>query len=343
MAQNNLGVMYDKGEGVAEDNAQAVSWFRKAIEQGDSTAQCSLGEMYEKGEGVAEDKAQAVNLCRKAAEEGNEDAIALFRRLGEALPEATDNTSLASSIPGSIENASPQSGQSLSRPEVQRGYLGVRLQPIDEDLAASLGLPNRRGELVQFVEGKGPGGRAGLKTGDIITKINGNEVTPEQTVSYLVANLPPGTTVSVEVLRDGRRLSVNVTLGKRPTEEELQQQAQTFASEAEEPMAPKTSIITIEQSLGIEVMTMTASIARTLGVPAETEGVVIAAVGSDTDAARKGLRRGDIILSANYQSVTSDEALLAKISAAKGEKREAILLRIQRGTQPPAFIAVRIN
>jgi len=88
---------------------------------------------------------------------------------------------------------------------------------------------------------------------------------------------------------------------------------------------------------------MTASIARTLGVQAGTEGVVIAAVGSDTDAARKGLRRGDIILSANYRTVTSNKELLAEISAAKVDKREAILLRIQRGMQPPAFIAVRIN
>lgn len=249
----------------------------------------------------------------------------------------------ASPIPQSIGSDAPKSGQSLSGAEPQRGYLGVRLQPLDEDLAASLGLPNASGELVQFVESNGPADRAGLRAGDIITKVSTNEVTAAQTVSYLVASLPPGAAIPVEVLRSGKWLSVNVTLGKRPTEEELQQRVQTFAPEAEEPTPLKSSVITIEHSLGMEVAPMTASIARTLGVPAETEGLVITAVGSDTDAFRKGLRRGDIILSANYRIVVSTEELVAQISAAKVEKRAAILLLAQRGTRPPAFIAVRIN
>jgi serine protease Do len=78
-------------------------------------------------------------------------------------------------------------------------------------------------------------------------------------------------------------------------------------------------------------------------VPADTKGVVVAAVDSNGDAARKGLRRGDIILSANYQPTPTVEALLAQVNAAAAEKREAILLRIQRRTTPPAFIAVRLR
>ncbi|TAD76506.1 MAG: Do family serine endopeptidase [Sphingomonadales bacterium] len=244
-------------------------------------------------------------------------------------------------IPAEI--AAPIVDQLRSGQEIQRGYLGVRLQPIDEDLAASLGLPKRRGELVQVVEDTSPAGRAGMKSGDIVTKVGGKDVTAEQTVSFLVANLQPGNTVPVELLRDGKRMSVNVTLGKRPSEEELQQQAQTFDPEAEEPMAPGTSDTTIEQSLGMQVMPMSAGIARSLGVPADTQGVVIAAVDPNADAARKGLRRGDIILSANYQQVSSVETLVAQVNSAKAEKREAILLRIQRGTQPAAFVAVRLR
>lgn len=244
-------------------------------------------------------------------------------------------------IPAEI--AAPIVDQLRSGQEIQRGYLGVRLQPIDEDLAASLGLPKRRGELVQSVEDTSPAGRAGIRAGDIVTKISGKEVTAEQTVSFLVANLQPGTTVPVEVLRDGKRTAINVTLGKRPSEQELQEQNQTFDPNAEEPMAPGTSDTTIEQSLGMQVMPMNAGIARSLGVPAETQGVVIAAVDPNSDAARKGLRRGDIILSANYQPVASVEALVAQVTAARTEKREAILLRVQRGPNPPAFIAVRLR
>ena len=77
--------------------------------------------------------------------------------------------------------------------------------------------------------------------------------------------------------------------------------------------------------------------------PLETKGVVIAAVDPNSDAARRGLRKGDIILSANYQDVATVEALLAQVNAAVAEKREAILLRIQRRTTPPAFIPVRLR
>jgi serine protease Do len=244
-------------------------------------------------------------------------------------------------IPAEI--AAPIVEQLKAGREIQRGYLGVGLAPINEDFAASLGLEKRRGEFVQTVQDDSPAAKAGLKPGDIITKVNGKEVSAEQTVSYLVANLQPGAVVPVELLRDGKKLAVNVTLGKRPSETELQQQSQTFDPDAEEPMAPGTSDQTIEQKLGMQVMPMSAGIARSLGIAPDTKGVVIAAVDPNSDAARKGLRRGDIILSANYQATATVEALVAQVNAASREGREAVLLRIQRGRQPPAFIPVRLR
>jgi serine protease Do len=88
---------------------------------------------------------------------------------------------------------------------------------------------------------------------------------------------------------------------------------------------------------------MTPQVARSLGIPVDTKGVVIGAVDPNSDAARKGLRRGDIVLSANYQAVASVEDLLAQVKAASAEKREAILLRVQRRTQPPAFFPIRLR
>jgi serine protease Do len=244
-------------------------------------------------------------------------------------------------IPAEI--AAPIVEQLKAGREIERGYLGVGLAPINEDFAASLGLEKRRGEFVQTVQDDSPAAKAGLKPGDIITKINGKDVTADQTVSYLVANLEPGAQVPVTLLRDGKRLALNVTLGKRPSEAELQQQTQTFDPDAEETMEPGSSDGTIEEKLGLQVLAMTPQIARSLGVPVETKGVVIGAVDPNSDAARKGLRRGDIILSANYQDVATVEALLAQINAAVTEKREALLLRIQRRTQQPAFIPVRLR
>ena len=244
-------------------------------------------------------------------------------------------------IPSEI--AQPIVEQLRSGREIQRGFLGVQLQPIDEDIAASLGLPKKRGELVQSLTDDSPAAKAGLKSGDIITRINGKDVTADQSVSFLVANLEPGARVPIEVLRDGKSLSLTAVLGKRPSEAELRQQAQRFDPDSEEPVSPDQSNETIEKSLGLQVLALTPQIAGSIGVAPETKGVVIAAVDPNSDAARKGLRRGDVVLSANYKDVATVEALMAQIAAAKTEKRDAILLRVQRRGQPPAFVPVRLR
>src|SRR5256885_906112 len=102
-----------------------------------------------------------------------------------------------------------------------RGYLGVSLQPVDEDLAPALGIPKDTGELVRSVVAGAPGANAGLVQGDVIVKVNGKDVTPDQTVSYLVANTPVGQRIPLEIIRSGKRATVYVTVAERPTEEHL--------------------------------------------------------------------------------------------------------------------------
>src|SRR4051795_506374 len=102
-----------------------------------------------------------------------------------------------------------------------RGYLGVGLQPLDENLAPSLGLPKDSGEIVRSVVPNGPAARGGLQQGDVIVRVNGQPVTPDQTVSYLVANTPVGSRVPLDIIRDGRRQTITVQVGERPTEEAL--------------------------------------------------------------------------------------------------------------------------
>ena len=243
-------------------------------------------------------------------------------------------------IPAEI--AAPIVDQLRQGNEIERGFLGVGLEPMNDDLADSLGLPRNRGEMVQNVQDDSAADSAGLMPGDIIVRVNGQDVTPEQTVSFLVANLAPGESVPIEFLRDGRRLSVNAVLGKRPSEAELAQQ-QTFDPDSEEPVQPEESDGMVEEKLGLQVLTMTPQIARSLGVAEDLDALVIGAVDPNSDAGRKGLRRGDIILSANYQALPTIEALREQITAAETAGRDAVLLRIQRRGAPPRFLPVRLR
>ena len=108
-------------------------------------------------------------------------------------------------------------------------------------------------------------------------------------------------------------------------------------------MEPGESDGTIEEKLGLQVLTLTPQIAGQLGVDDDTVGLVISAVDPNADAARKGLRRGDIILSANYAEVGSIADLEAVIAEAENTGREAVLLRVQRRGGRPQYIPVRLR
>ncbi|UKK86130.1 Do family serine endopeptidase [Sphingopyxis sp. BSN-002] len=228
--------------------------------------------------------------------------------------------------------------------KIERGYLGISIAPVDEDLAAALGLPKDRGEFVQRVEDDGPAAKAGLKRGDVVTKVNGKDVTPSQTLSYIVANVKPGTRIPLEVVRDGKTVTLNAVVATRPPEEQLA--GSNFDPEDEQavPDDPKgTADTTIQNELGLAVQALTPDIARAIGVDVGTKGLVIGAASGSSDAGRKGLRRGDVIVSANRAPVTSSEALAKVVADAKAAGRDAVLLDIVRRGQPVISYAIRIN
>jgi serine protease Do len=181
-----------------------------------------------------------------------------------------------------------------------------------------------------------------------VVKVDGKDVTPDQTLSFIVANVAPGSRIPLEVIRNGRRVSLNAVVGKRPSEEELA--ASRFGNEEPEspdgfgraPTTPSEQGL-IEKASGVAVIPLTATIARQLGVSDGVEGLVISAVDGSSDAAAKGLRRGDIILSANNRPVRTSADLEAAIKAAQGDGRQALLLRVQRRGQPAAFVPVRLR
>lgn len=230
---------------------------------------------------------------------------------------------------------------------IERGYLGVRISPIDDVLAESLGVAENRGEFVQAVEPGGAAARAGIQAGDVIVRIDGKDVTPEQTLSFIVANVEPGKRIPIELVRRGNRQTVNVTVGTRPSEEELAAQGFGQPDEEEEDtlnQAPqRQGAGVIEDSMGVSVVPMTGQIARQLGLPSNTGGLVISVVDPRSDAGQRGLRRRDVILSADQREVNSVEELEAIIEDFEGAGRGSILLEVQRPGAPPRFVAVRLR
>lgn len=240
------------------------------------------------------------------------------------------------------ETAKPIVEKLIAGEEILRGYLGVRIQPMNEDLAEALGLPANRGEFIQSVQPGEPAEQAGLLPGDVVVRVDGKEVTRDQTLSFLVANIAPGRRINVEVIRDGERRTIPVTVGRRPSEEELA--AQLVDPESGVPQRPgEESQGTLPQSLGLQAVPLTPQIAAQLGVGSDTRGLVVTDIDPNSDAASKSITPGTIVLSANGRTVGSVADLERVIADAKAAGREAVLLRVRPRNGQPVSIPVRIR
>ncbi|MFT4027822.1 MAG: Do family serine endopeptidase [Novosphingobium sp.] len=233
---------------------------------------------------------------------------------------------------------------------IERGYLGVSVGPMSEDMSDSLGVPHNRGEFVQTVLPGQGAANAGMRAGDVVVRVAGKEVTPQQSLSYIVANVAPGTRIPIELIREGKRLTVSAVVGRRPSEEELASQ-QSFdranpQADADTPFnnAPRRQGEGVtEQALGVSVLPLTPQITRQLGLAETAQGLVVTAVDSSGDAAAKGLQRRDIIVSANYRPVATVADLEAAVKAAKAAGRSALLLQVQRAGAPAAYVPIRLR
>jgi serine protease Do len=232
--------------------------------------------------------------------------------------------------------------------KVSRGYIGVSLQALDEDIAESLGIPKNQGELIRAVTPGGPAARAGIQQGDVVVAVNNQPVTPDQSLAYLVSQQPVGARVPITVVREGQRRTVTVTVGERPSEEELARQG--GAGEDANPMtAPteqqqSTSQRSARESLGVTVQTLTPDIARSLRLADPSiRGVVVSAVNPNSDAAAKGIQVGDIILSINQRPTRTPEEAAAAVTAARAAGRKSVLLLVRRGNTPAAYFGVELS
>jgi serine protease Do len=227
--------------------------------------------------------------------------------------------------------------------KIQRGYLGVGIQPVNDDIAAALGLPKNKGEIIGRVEPGGPGAKAGLRQGDVVTAINGQAVTPDRTLSYLVANAAPGSTIRMDVIRDGRPTTVTATVATRPPEDQM---AALQGGGSDDDGLPggddDGAVAPASSSIGVTVQPLTAQIARAIGVDSTVQGVVVSAVDPSSDAGQK-LKRGDVISSINSQPVRTAADVARVVAAAKAQGRPQVLLNITRQRTSGVFIPVKIK
>jgi len=196
---------------------------------------------------------------------------------------------------------------------VIRGWLGVEIQEVTPDLAKSFGLAAPKGALVAGVQKDGPAAKAGIQRGDIIVKYDGQIVHDEHELPELVAQTPLGKTVPIEVIRDGKHVTLNAKIA------ELKDQQVASAAGTEEPGT----------SWGVQVQDLTPEIAQQLGIQ-RTKGVVIRQVRPDSAAADAGLQAGDVILEVDHKKVDSADDFAAYARDAQKQKKSALLL-VQRG------------
>jgi serine protease Do len=216
--------------------------------------------------------------------------------------------------------------------ETRRGWLGVRIQDLTDDLAEGFGLDSTKGALVNSVQ-EGPAKEGGMLDGDIIVSFDGKPVADTRGLVRTVANSPVGESVRVIVLREGKSITLKVTLGRR---EDAEKAVQTSAVEPEEAPAPVTKDV-----LGLTLSVLTDELREQLRLDADQDGLVVTDVDNTAEAYEKGLRAGDVITEAGQKKITSIEDLDTRLAEVKDAGRKSLLLLVRRAGDP-RFVALSL-
>ena len=219
--------------------------------------------------------------------------------------------------------------------ETRRGWLGVRIQDVTDDVADAMGLKKAVGALITDVP-EGPAREAGLKTGDVIKSFDGVEVVDTRGLVRQVGNSPVGATVRVTVLRDGKTQTIKVVLGRREDADGAVPAAVDENADDGTEAEPQSTML-----LGLTLMPLTDDLRAELGADGDMSGLAVTDVDQTSEAFEKGLRMGDIITEAGQEQVTSIADLEARIAAAKEAGRKSLLLLVRRGGDP-RFVALSL-
>ncbi len=217
--------------------------------------------------------------------------------------------------------------------ETRRGWLGVRIQPVDDTIADSLGLGAARGALIAGIDDKGPAKPAGLQPGDVIVKFDGKEVKESRDLPRLVASMPVGKSVDVVVVRNGAEVTKTVTLGRLDDGEKKT----ALANEEDDALQHQDAVA---KAIGMEFSSLGEEARKTFKIKDSVKGVIVTSVDPGSAAAERGLRPGDVIEEINHQAVERP-ADVAK--AIEGAKKDGNKLLVSNGEGVVRFVAVPLN
>lgn len=195
---------------------------------------------------------------------------------------------------------------------VVRSWLGVYIQPVDDKTAKALNLDSRNGALVSDIVEDSPAEKAGFKQGDVIVKVDGKNISDSSHLKNVVSSTPPGTRSKVDIIRDGKPKIIKVTL------EELEQDSPTLAAERS----------TKELKLGLEVKSLTSSLAEKYRIDSELNGVIVTDIDRKSNAYEVGIRIGDVITRVGTKRVNTAKEFSGLVEAAKDN--DSILLLVNR-------------
>jgi serine protease Do len=210
---------------------------------------------------------------------------------------------------------------------VSRGWLGVRIQEVDKDLADSIGLKEPHGALISEVLADGPAAGAGLKVADAIIGVNDNKIDDPRDLQRTIADLPAKSDVDIKVWRDKGEKTVKVKLGTYENREQA-------SKETDEPEKSEDDSGTLDlKQLGITLK------------PAESgsKEVTIADVDPNSDAATKGLREGDVITRAGNKEVSSPQDVMDAVKTTQQEGSSSVMLHVKRGGDQTMLVALPLN
>ena len=223
----------------------------------------------------------------------------------------------------------------------RRGWLGVRIQTVTEEIADGLGLEKPGGALVAGVGEDGPAGKAGIQQGDVILRFDGKEVDEMRALPRIVAETRIGKTVKVDAWRKGKPITLDVTIA------EMEESSEKLARTEEE---AKPEPVKDVQLLGMRLSALTDEARATFKLEETTKGVLVLEVAGDSSAAKYGLRPGDLIVEVQQTPVSTPGDVAKQIAeireanqARKSKKVKSVLLLVQQRTGNRRFVAVQLD